>query len=94
MAYLMSRTLCQGRRAGMVSLAGTTLGFTAHMLASAITSQALLVGDGRSCRCTTQLSNAGCSVLIRAGSLRRRVAAVLAMNSGAMGTSVGGIGAG
>lgn len=42
MAYLMSRTLCQGRRAGMVSLAGTTLGFTAHMLASACGLSALL----------------------------------------------------
>jgi threonine/homoserine/homoserine lactone efflux protein len=42
MAYLMSRTLCQGRRAGVISLAGTTLGFTAHMLASACGLSALL----------------------------------------------------
>jgi threonine/homoserine/homoserine lactone efflux protein len=42
MAYLMSRTICQGRRAGVVSLAGTTLGFTAHMLASACGLSALL----------------------------------------------------
>jgi threonine/homoserine/homoserine lactone efflux protein len=34
--YLVSRTLCQGRRAGMVSLAGTSLGFFFHMLAAAL----------------------------------------------------------
>jgi len=42
MAYLMSRTICQGRRAGAVSLAGTTLGFIAHMLAAAFGLSALL----------------------------------------------------
>lgn len=42
MAYLLSRTLCQGRRAGIISLAGTTLGFSAHMLASACGLSALL----------------------------------------------------
>jgi threonine/homoserine/homoserine lactone efflux protein len=42
MAYLMSRTLCQGRRAGVISLAGTTLGFIVHMLASACGLSALL----------------------------------------------------
>jgi threonine/homoserine/homoserine lactone efflux protein len=42
MAYLMSRTICQGRRAGMISLAGTTLGLTVHMLASACGLSALL----------------------------------------------------
>jgi threonine/homoserine/homoserine lactone efflux protein len=34
--YLVSRTLCQGRRAGIVSLAGTSLGFTFHVLAAAL----------------------------------------------------------
>jgi threonine/homoserine/homoserine lactone efflux protein len=34
--YLVSRTLCQGRRAGIVSLAGTSLGFLAHVLAAAL----------------------------------------------------------
>ena len=34
--YLVSRTLCQGRRAGIVSLAGTTLGFFFHLLAAAL----------------------------------------------------------
>ena len=34
--YLMSRTLCQGRRAGVVSLAGTSLGFFFHVLAAAL----------------------------------------------------------
>lgn len=42
MAYLMSRTICQGRRAGVVSLAGTTCGFTVYMLASACGLSALL----------------------------------------------------
>ena len=34
--YLISRTLCQGRRAGVVSLAGTSLGFVFHVLAAAL----------------------------------------------------------
>jgi threonine/homoserine/homoserine lactone efflux protein len=34
--YLVSRTLCQGRRAGVVSLAGTSLGFFFHVLAAAL----------------------------------------------------------
>ncbi len=42
MAYLMSRTICHGQRAGVVSLAGTTLGLTVHMLASACGLSALL----------------------------------------------------
>jgi threonine/homoserine/homoserine lactone efflux protein len=33
--YLLSRTLCQGKRAGFVSLAGTTSGLLVHMLAAA-----------------------------------------------------------
>jgi len=34
--YLLSRTLCQGRRAGIVSLAGTATGFGFHILAAAL----------------------------------------------------------
>lgn len=34
--YLVSRTLCQGRRAGIVSLAGTSLGFVFHVIAAAL----------------------------------------------------------
>jgi len=34
--YLVSRTLCQGRRAGVISLAGTSLGFVFHVLAAAL----------------------------------------------------------
>lgn len=34
--YLVSRTLCQGRRAGIVSLAGTSSGFIFHVLATAL----------------------------------------------------------
>jgi threonine/homoserine/homoserine lactone efflux protein len=41
--YLLSRTLCQGRRAGLVSWGGTTFGFTFHMLAAAVGLSALLL---------------------------------------------------
>jgi threonine/homoserine/homoserine lactone efflux protein len=34
--YLISRTLCQGTTAGLVSLAGTTTGFVVHVLAAAL----------------------------------------------------------
>jgi threonine/homoserine/homoserine lactone efflux protein len=34
--YLVSRTLCQGRRAGVVSLAGTSSGFLFHVVAAAL----------------------------------------------------------
>jgi threonine/homoserine/homoserine lactone efflux protein len=34
--YLVSRTLCQGRMAGLVSLAGTTTGFVVHILAASL----------------------------------------------------------
>src|SRR5215217_119668 len=34
--YLVSRTLCQGRGAGLISLAGTTTGFVVHILAAAL----------------------------------------------------------
>jgi threonine/homoserine/homoserine lactone efflux protein len=40
--YLTSRTLCQGRRAGLVSLAGTTSGVGLHMVAAAFGLTALL----------------------------------------------------
>ena len=32
MAYLVSRSICQGRRAGFVSLAGVAAGFVVYML--------------------------------------------------------------
>jgi threonine/homoserine/homoserine lactone efflux protein len=41
--YLLSRTLCQGRRAGFVSWAGTTIGFTFHMCAAAFGLTAVLL---------------------------------------------------
>ncbi|MBL8384511.1 MAG: LysE family translocator [Burkholderiales bacterium] len=40
--YLASRTLCQGRRAGWVSLAGTSAGVSVHMVAAALGLSALL----------------------------------------------------
>jgi threonine/homoserine/homoserine lactone efflux protein len=42
MIYLVSRTLVQGRRAGLVSLAGTATGMLAHILAAALGLSALL----------------------------------------------------
>ena len=36
MLYLLSRSICQGRRAGVISLFGVASGFVVHMLAAAI----------------------------------------------------------
>ena len=41
--YLVSRTLCQGRKAGLVSLAGTSTGFMFHILAAALGLTAVLI---------------------------------------------------
>ncbi len=41
--YLISRTLCQGRPAGLVSLAGTTTGFAVHILAAAFGLSAVFI---------------------------------------------------
>ncbi|AOV16233.1 lysine transporter LysE [Acidihalobacter aeolianus] len=43
MIYLLSRTLCQGRRAGLVSLAGVATGFVCYMLCAALGITALLL---------------------------------------------------
>ncbi|QNM97295.1 LysE family translocator [Chitinimonas koreensis] len=43
MAYMVSRALCQGRRAGYVSLAGVAMGFVVYMLAAALGISALLL---------------------------------------------------
>lgn len=40
--YLISRTLCQGRAAGIVSLGGTTTGFGVHIVAAAFGLSAVL----------------------------------------------------
>jgi threonine/homoserine/homoserine lactone efflux protein len=42
MLYLVSRTLVQGRRAGLVSLAGTATGMLGHVLAAALGLSAIL----------------------------------------------------
>jgi threonine/homoserine/homoserine lactone efflux protein len=41
--YLISRTLCQGRRAGLVSLGGTSLGLVFHVVAAALGLSAIFV---------------------------------------------------
>jgi threonine/homoserine/homoserine lactone efflux protein len=43
MLYLISRSICQGRGAGVVSLAGVVLGFFVHMLAASLGITALLM---------------------------------------------------
>jgi threonine/homoserine/homoserine lactone efflux protein len=43
MIYCISRTLCQGRGAGLLSLTGVLLGFVAHLLAAACGLTALLM---------------------------------------------------
>jgi threonine/homoserine/homoserine lactone efflux protein len=41
--YLISRTLCQGRAAGLISLAGTTSGFLVHVVAASLGLSAVLI---------------------------------------------------
>jgi threonine/homoserine/homoserine lactone efflux protein len=43
MIYLVSRSICQGRRAGVVSLFGVVAGFLVHVLAAAIGLSALFL---------------------------------------------------
>ena len=43
MAYLISRTLCQGRAAGLMSLAGVATGFAVYVLLASFGLTALLV---------------------------------------------------
>ena len=43
MIYCISRALCQGRSAGLVSLGGVVLGFVAHLLAASFGLTALLL---------------------------------------------------
>ena len=43
MLYLISRTLAQGRAAGLISLVGTTTGLVVHVLAAALGLSAVLV---------------------------------------------------
>lgn len=43
MIYCVSRALCQGRGAGLISLAGVLLGFVVHLMAAALGLTALLI---------------------------------------------------
>jgi threonine/homoserine/homoserine lactone efflux protein len=43
MMYLVSRSICQGRKAGLISLGGVGLGFVVYMVAAALGITALLV---------------------------------------------------
>ena len=42
MIYLLSRSICQGRKAGVISLGGVLAGFTVHILAAALGLTAVL----------------------------------------------------
>ena len=43
MIYCVSRALCQGRAAGLISLSGVLLGFVVHLMAAALGLTALLI---------------------------------------------------
>lgn len=43
MIYLISRSICQGRKAGVISLLGVILGFVVHMFAAALGITALFL---------------------------------------------------
>jgi threonine/homoserine/homoserine lactone efflux protein len=43
MIYLISRSICQGRKAGVISLFGVIAGFLVHMLAAAVGLTALFL---------------------------------------------------
>jgi threonine/homoserine/homoserine lactone efflux protein len=43
MIYLISRSICQGRRAGVISLCGVIAGFLVHMIAAAVGVTALFM---------------------------------------------------
>ncbi|WP_426816871.1 LysE family translocator [Winslowiella sp. 2C04] len=43
MIYLLSRSICQGRKAGLISLAGVALGFVFYMLCAALGITALVM---------------------------------------------------
>ena len=43
MVYLVSRSICQGRRAGMISLGGVALGFVFYMICAAFGITALIM---------------------------------------------------
>jgi threonine/homoserine/homoserine lactone efflux protein len=51
MIYCISRTLCQGPRAGLVSLSGVALGFVVHLLAASFGLTALLLAVPVAFRC-------------------------------------------
>ena len=43
MLYCVSRALCQGRAAGLISLSGVLLGFVVHLMAAALGLTAMLM---------------------------------------------------
>ena len=50
MIYLISRSICQGRTAGLMSWAGVVLGFTFHMLCASVGLTALFMELEEACR--------------------------------------------
>src|ERR1700748_3603347 len=51
MMYLVSRSICQGRKAGLISLGGVGLGFLVYMVAAALGITALLFAVALACDC-------------------------------------------
>jgi threonine/homoserine/homoserine lactone efflux protein len=47
MMYLVSRSICQGRAAGLISLAGVVIGFLFYMLSAALGMTVILFGSAR-----------------------------------------------
>lgn len=75
--YLISRTLCQGRTAGLISLAGTTSGFAVHVVAASLGLSAVLIAvpvlfDG------VRLAGAAYLLWLACDALRSREAALFA----------------
>ena len=80
MVYCLSRTLCQGRSAGLISLAGVLAAYGVHLLATALGLTALLVNSPAAIEAIKR-SGAGCRLWMAWRMLRPRGAAAEASRS-------------
>jgi hypothetical protein len=76
MIYCVSRTLIQGRRAGMVSLGGVLMAFLVHLFAAALGLTALLLGGAARVRCDPHRRRGLPAVARVAGGAARRQCAL------------------
>jgi len=79
MVYLISRSICQGRRAGLISLGGVALGFVFYMFCAALGITALVMAvpyayDALRIIGATYLLYLAWQAVKPGGSLTRRVA--------------------